>query len=165
MFPFHHLSDYMDYFGGSPPLALSAVNSHGRECGECHQRGILGCTVATEGYETRRVIRMGSSDIGRAEHAQWWMERQRDYSLQTAVEFNGAESLGDIAGWVDLAHLLSESEVGHMFQLHVKEAESLLPFVALLHQSEGIHLYNYSLTSLQALEGLERLKKSRVAVV
>ncbi|CAD2222016.1 hypothetical protein AGDE_14118 [Angomonas deanei] len=159
MFALQHLSDYMDYFDGSPPLALSAVNSHGRECGERHKQGIFGCTVATEDYETRRVIQMGSSDIGRVERAQWWLERQHGYPLRIVIQFKGVESLGDIAGWVDFAHSLSDSEVEHTFGLNVRETESLLPFAGLLRRTVDVSLNDCHLASFQPLDGLEGLKK------
>ncbi|EPY15441.1 hypothetical protein AGDE_17118 [Angomonas deanei] len=156
---FQKISQYTEYFGKSSPLALAAVNSHARECGERHQKGVLGCNVISDGYGVRRILKVNSPDIACLERTQWWIERQRECPLLVSVSFDGAGSLEDIPTWERFSGRLSEGDVEHAFALTMEHLESLLPFTVLLKRSEAIVLNICALTTLEALGGLELLRK------
>ncbi|EPY16573.1 adenylate cyclase regulatory protein-like protein [Angomonas deanei] len=158
MFVFQNIAEYMGYFKKSPPLALAGVSAHARECGERHDKGVLGCKTISDDYRTHREFKAEYSDLTRAEGIRWWIERQRDCPLLISVSFDGAESLKYIKSWESILKGLSQSEVEHMFDLQIKWVESLLPFTGLLLVSEGIVLEFCSLTTLEALRGLKQLR-------
>ncbi|CAD2215336.1 hypothetical protein AGDE_16947 [Angomonas deanei] len=156
---FQNISQYTEYFGKSSPLALAAVNSHARECGERHQKGVLGCNVISDDYGVRRILKVNSPDIACLERTQWWIERQRECPLLVSVSFDDAGSLEDITTWERFSGRLSEGDVEHAFALTMEHLESLLPFTVLLKRSEAIVLHICALTTLEALGGLELLTK------
>ncbi|CAD2216467.1 hypothetical protein AGDE_16311 [Angomonas deanei] len=140
MFLFQNISQYTDYFRESPPLALAAINSDARECGERHEEGVLGCNIISDACGRRRTFKVNSRDIACLEHSQWWMERQRDCPLQIIVEFSGTKSLKDIPKCETVSRRLSDGKVEHTFDLYIEGVESLLPFAFLLKRSEVVVL-------------------------
>ncbi|CAD2217878.1 hypothetical protein AGDE_16793 [Angomonas deanei] len=153
------ISQYMDYFEESPPLALAAVNSRAREYGERHEKGILRCNVTSGDDGLRRVVYAHSSDVASLKRVQWWVKRQREYPVQIVVEFNGTESLADIPIWETLSQQLCKSKVEHLFHVRIKKVQSLLPFAVLLKRSDGVLLDRCTLTTLEALGRLGRLRR------
>ncbi|CAD2216474.1 hypothetical protein ADEAN_000393600 [Angomonas deanei] len=159
MFLFRCISRYTAYFKSVIPLALTAVNSHARECGEHHEEGVLGCNIVSDTCGRSRIIEVDSSDVACLERVQWWIERERDCPLRIAVRFSGNEFQGHIPAWEKLSQRLSAGKVEHTFDLQNVGVESLLPFAVLLKRSGVVRLDECDLNTLEALAGLELLRE------
>ncbi|CAD2221371.1 hypothetical protein AGDE_17049 [Angomonas deanei] len=158
MFPFQNMSDYMDYFGESSPLALVGANSHARVSGERHTGGVLGWEITTGDYGTRRESNENSFVSEKFRRSMWWLMRQSDYPLGFFFRLGGERVLDDIIVLEQFSKKLSIHNVEHSFHLDIKGCQSLLPFSVLLPRTESICLTDSWLTSLQSLESLEVLR-------